>query len=68
MSLFSGILIVQEFWMPIYFSNQVFFENSRIVYYIFQKDISNNQNSFDPCFQGVCGWESNWEFDSYLLF
>ncbi len=27
-----------------------------------------NWTSFDPCFQGNCGWESNFQFDSYPFF
>jgi len=35
----------------------------------FQQCIAHsNWTSFDPCFQGICGWESNSQFDSCPYF
>jgi hypothetical protein len=37
---------------------------------IFQKDLSKGVlhapigDDLTPCSKGICGWESNWEFDS----
>jgi hypothetical protein len=37
-----GILVVPKLWMLISLSNQIYFENSREIYYSPQKYLSNN--------------------------
>ncbi len=69
-----GTFAIPELWMFISFSNQVYFENLRAIFYnpqkiYFQWYIAHpNRSSFDPYFQGVCGQKSNSQFDSYFLF
>jgi len=50
-----------------------FFENVREYFISLEKILPKkitlpNQSSFDPCFQGICGQESNSQFDSYSFF
>ncbi len=68
-----GTLVVLKLWTFISFSNQVFLKwKTNILYPLkisFQQCITpSNWTSFHPYFQGICGRESNFQFDSHLFF
>ncbi len=71
-------LVVPKLWTFIYIYIYIFqiksFKKMRAQYIIafkkyFQHCITRtNWTSFDPCFQGICGQESNSQFDFYFFF
>ncbi len=78
MSLFPGTpkwspktrtLIVPKLWTFISLSNQVEFENAKVIHYNPQKNISKGVQHtpikihLNPIFKGFCGQESNSQFD-----